>query len=101
MSGQTPKGDLLGGRQASVPVAGHVVMGSDDHAAGTNWMAPSQPNKECRKARPDRQCARIRDVRIRAHSYAGTCRKATRQVAIEHGCWSPATLSWATVVVPV
>jgi hypothetical protein len=33
MPGQTPKGDLLGGRRASVPAAGHVVMSSDDHAA--------------------------------------------------------------------
>jgi len=46
MPGQTPKGDLLGGRRASVPVAGHVVMSSDDHAAGTNWMAPAPPNSD-------------------------------------------------------
>jgi hypothetical protein len=44
MSGQTQKGDLLGARWASAPVAGHVVMSSDDHAARINWMAPAQPN---------------------------------------------------------
>jgi hypothetical protein len=46
MSGQTPKGDPPGGRRASVPVAGRVVMSSDDHAAGTNWVAPAKPNSD-------------------------------------------------------
>jgi len=29
-----------------VPAAGHVVMSSDDHAAGTNWTAPAPPNSD-------------------------------------------------------
>jgi hypothetical protein len=46
MPGQTPKGDPLGGRRAPVPAAGRVVMSSADHAAGTNWMAPAQPDPD-------------------------------------------------------